>query len=210
MLNEQAAPNPSSLPRVLLRDHQLLPDAGGIYFALDGALRVWYIGKATEFRKRLPSHERLQDFDARHVTHFGYVIIEDATERDNLERRWIDFFDPPLNDLLRPPKLPVINLSLSPDEEVNEYIKLRDQMHATQVAMDRLKANIVSRCEENGGKWETASAKIYLMRKTTWKYTDAVSTMEKDLLRLKRQEELDNRAEKIDERIYPAVRLKNL
>ena len=50
------------LAKVPRRQLELLPDVGGLYFALDGAQRVWYIGQATSLKTRLLTHEKASQF----------------------------------------------------------------------------------------------------------------------------------------------------
>ena len=47
-----------SLPKVPRQQPELLPDFGGLYFALDGAQRVWYVGQAASLKQRLTTHEK--------------------------------------------------------------------------------------------------------------------------------------------------------
>ena len=56
------------LGKVLLGDHQNLPDNPGIYFAIDSASRIWYIGISTSsLRKRHSQHEKFEDFKTNKV-----------------------------------------------------------------------------------------------------------------------------------------------
>jgi hypothetical protein len=48
------------LGKVLLGDHNNLPDTPGIYFAIDSANRAWYVGISTSsLRQRHAKHEKL-------------------------------------------------------------------------------------------------------------------------------------------------------
>src|SRR5215468_9607790 len=66
-----------ALARVALSSPEMLPDCPGIYFALDNANRVWYIGMAeSSIRDRVMAHDRMTDFKRKSVTCIAWESVE--------------------------------------------------------------------------------------------------------------------------------------
>lgn len=92
-----------ALPRVHFRDRSLLPEVSGIYFVLYGAaqIRLAYVGKAENLRKRWVGHHRLPEC---HLLDTLGLAVELAwlelpsSDLDLAERLLIGRMLPPLND----------------------------------------------------------------------------------------------------------------
>jgi excinuclease UvrABC nuclease subunit len=78
---------------------------GGIYvFAARTMLTEWravYIGQTDDFSIRLPSHERRDEAMRNGATAIHAFVVQQATERDRLERLLIQYWQPQLNTQLR-------------------------------------------------------------------------------------------------------------
>jgi hypothetical protein len=86
------------LAKTLLGDHNNLPDSPGIYFALDAASRVWYVGiSTTSLRNRHAKHEKISEFKEHKIQHIAYFTWTDANDLEEWEIGYIRKFDPPLN-----------------------------------------------------------------------------------------------------------------
>src|SRR5947208_7730100 len=93
-------PKIDALPNAPLGECQSLPIAGGLYFAVDEASRVWYVGIATSLRQRHLNHERTTDFNKAGVTHIAWMAESDEDKRRIREKELVAHFAPPLNERL--------------------------------------------------------------------------------------------------------------
>ena len=93
------------------QDFNVLPynanwaDSAGIYiFCGLNQQNQWtpfYIGQASSFRDRLPSHEMWNKAQSLGATHVHAKVVEQQAQRDSLEAELIQTFQPPLNDQLK-------------------------------------------------------------------------------------------------------------
>ncbi|MBL8215685.1 MAG: hypothetical protein JNK87_33495 [Bryobacterales bacterium] len=125
-----------------------LPATGGVYLALDDANRVWYVGIADSLRTRLQVHDRLSDFEASGAKSIGWKPEENRAVRQVIEKELIEFFHPPLNKQHNFNSLPEVDLGLTPDEEVERFLRLRIRLKLIEMELELLKPNIVTRCEQ--------------------------------------------------------------
>jgi hypothetical protein len=88
-----------------LSNRTSLPRTGGIYIAFD-AERVLYIGVSRNMKSRWASHSKKKDFDRIEAVVLAWVVMSSADDRSIFEKRLIDIFRPPFNDIYvpRPPK----------------------------------------------------------------------------------------------------------
>lgn len=89
-----------ALPKVVLQAKQILPEYSGIYYVLDEANNVWYIGKAKNLRKRWQgkAHHRIYQLEAQKKKHFTiYYEQVSKTQLDNIEKQRIEKYHPHLN-----------------------------------------------------------------------------------------------------------------
>lgn len=87
----------ATLPFVPLLQKAELPEASGIYFAIDFLERVHYIGCSSNLRRRWRSHHRKRELEILENIRIAWIEIEDATLLKEFEQRLIRHFDPPLN-----------------------------------------------------------------------------------------------------------------
>ena len=131
----------NKLPRISLGDFKNLPDSPGIYFALDGASRVWYIGiSTTSLRNRHSNHEKMPEFKDNNIQHIAFFIWNDIEELESWEIGYIQKFNPPLNLNHKAMSLPQINLGYS-EGRFREIKSIKE-----------LKPNLVTLLENEGGK----------------------------------------------------------
>jgi hypothetical protein len=148
-----------ALARVALPSPEMLPDCPGIYFALDNADRVWYIGMAeSSIRDRVKAHDRMSDFKRKSVTCIAWESVERLACRGR-EAALIDFFHPPLNDVKNFNRMPEYDLGLTPEQEIERFLRLRIRLKVIELELEKLKPNIVTRCDQSGGKIQRKSSR---------------------------------------------------
>ncbi len=198
--------NVYDLPRVPLTNLKLLPAEAGLYFAIDDSGRIWYVGIAKSLRDRRSTHERLVDFKCALVTHFAWTIDLDAGSRNSNEQDFIRLFDPPLNDLHRTGRRPVIPTGRTRDEELQRFIEIKNMQSELEYELNKLKANIVSHCEEFGGKLDLPLAKVYLSSRTSYSYSSTVDLLSQELKKQKDEEVENGTAAVTSKAVFPVVR----
>jgi len=86
----------SALPSVPLEDRSRLPSEPCIYFAIDAAGVVQYIGRSINPRQRWVQHHRYKDLDDLNDVRIAYLFA-DADLLPAIERALIAWFKPALN-----------------------------------------------------------------------------------------------------------------
>lgn len=80
-------------------------DVAGVYiFCAITPQNAWlpiYVGQASSFRSRLPTHERWQEARALGANHIHAKVVPRQDDRDSLERQLIQAFQPRLNTQLK-------------------------------------------------------------------------------------------------------------
>ncbi len=197
--------NMSKLPRTILGSHDL-PEAPGIYFAIDAAKRVWYIGKATNLRQRHSQHERLNDFKLNRVQYIAYFAWEDADDINMWEQECMEKFKPPLNDLEGSEELPTINLGYDKSKWLDRYKECRLLIDALTAELEELKPNIVTLLEENDGRIKNENYSAYLNKRNSYSYPENIIELENQLKKLKKQSETDGTATLKSVTVFPIVK----
>lgn len=88
------------ISKVSLQAKQLLPEYSGIYYVLDETNVIWYIGKATNIRKRWQgkAHHRIYQLEAHKKKCFTiYCEPVSRTRLDEVEKQRIEKYQPHLN-----------------------------------------------------------------------------------------------------------------
>jgi excinuclease UvrABC nuclease subunit len=135
----------AALPKAALTDNRALPAYGGVYFALDGASRVWYVGIATSLRERHMDHDRMPDFKRAGVTQIAWMQEVNDAKRRSLEKALVERFNPPLNRNLRQHDvlpLPLLPLGRTPQEDIDRFIAVKIQIEALELELEQLKRNL--------------------------------------------------------------------
>ncbi len=178
----------SKLGKALLESLVTLPDQQGVYLAVDGASRVWYVGKAKSVRDRLANHDQLSNFKSHGVTAIAVELHGDADGCDRREKELIEYYHPPLNDHHNFHHLPECDLGLTPDQEIERFFRLRIQLKLVELELEVLKPNIVSRCEQAGGKLSHVLGSIRRQEFRSWKYSEEIDLL---TIRLKNKKKLE-------------------
>lgn len=72
----------------------------GIYIFCKVENGIWhplYIGQTDNFSDRLPNHERRQEAIRSGASHIHARVVQNAAERDQIEKILIQTYNPPLN-----------------------------------------------------------------------------------------------------------------
>jgi hypothetical protein len=177
------------LGKVSLGDHNNLPDSPGIYFAIDSASRVWYVGISTSsLRQRHSQHEKQQQFKKNKVQHIAYFVWNDEQDLNEWEFGYIQKFDPPLNMNLTQKDLPQINLGYNEEHFVSRYKEIKQQIALLSLELEELKPNLVTLLEVNGGKLKTSDFSGYTQSRRSWQYSKEIETKKQEIKLLEEQE----------------------
>ena len=172
----------TKLPRLCLNGLNGLPDSAGVYFVLDPAERVWYVGLAVSLRQRWQAHEHLNDCRSNGAEFVALREIPTDHERRELERRCIKFFRPPINDRMNNPDLPTVDFGLSPQKEVERFLRLQIQKRIIEMEIELLKPNLISQCDASSdGKITHALGTISPRDFISYGYSPEVERLAADL-----------------------------
>lgn len=199
------------LGKVLLGEHNNLPDAPGIYFATDSASRVWYVGISTSsLRQRHAKHEKLEDFRTNKIQHIAYFVWTDEQDLHEWELGYIQKFDPPLNMNLTKKELPQIDLGYSEEHFISRYREIKEQLALLEQEMEELKPNLVTLLEANGGKLADKSLGFtgYLQSRKSWQYSAEVEAKKEAIKLLEKQEQESGVATVKSTTTYPVFRFR--
>jgi len=197
------------LSRLSLTSLNGLPDSGGVYFAIDRGQRVWYVGLATSLRQRWMAHEYFEECHSNGVESIAWVEVSSDSARRELERSCIKFFRPPINDRMNHPDLPRIAFGLSPDQEVERFMRLQIQKRLIEMEIELLKPNLVSQCEgRTDGKITHYLGTISAQNYTTWTFSAEVDRLAKELKEQKAKEKANGSATVKGVKTSPIARVK--
>ena len=186
-------------------DH--LPEANGVYLALDNASRVWYVGSSNNIKHRLKSHERLDDFYNAEAIKISFMVTD---EYKGIESQLINFYDPPLNRTnidFNPPYVPVDGLT--PNQCISRYAEITELMAILKAEQDALKPNIISFIEMNandGKRYTGEGFRATLTTRKKYEYSEAVTELENKVKQLKKEETENNTAKVVGETVYPVIK----
>lgn len=199
------------LAKIPLGDHNNLPDSPGIYFALDAASRVWYVGiSTTSLRERHAKHEKLPEFKEHKIQHIAYFVWTDVDDLEEWEVGYIQKFDPPLNMNHAQKELPQIDLGYGEENYINRYREIKEQIALLEQEMEELKPNLVTLLEREGGKIADKMLGFsgYLVSRKTYQYSPKIESFTDLLKQAKKQEEEDGTAAVKSITTYPTFRFK--
>jgi excinuclease UvrABC nuclease subunit len=89
-----------ALPWLPFAQRQDLPTHACIYFMLDDAGQVLYIGKTINLHNRIATHHRLPQLRACDGCRIAWLLVTDATLLTGIEMACIDYFQPAWNHTL--------------------------------------------------------------------------------------------------------------
>lgn len=90
--------NPLNLPSVPLDCRKALPECPGIYFAIDSAGAVQYIGRSNNIRQRWLTHHRYSQLEALGSVAVAWLQVSDSLLLPSIEAALIEYFQPLLNN----------------------------------------------------------------------------------------------------------------
>jgi hypothetical protein len=178
----------ASLARAPIGELSFLPAACGIYLAIDAADRVWYVGKAVSIRERLNGHEKMAKFSEKKVAAIAFQTEADEKRYSQLEVDAIKHFHPPLNDQHNFNELPRADFGLSPEEEIERFFLLRIDLKMISLELAALAPNIVSQCEQAGGRISHQNGSLWYVTVQSWKYSEECEKQKQELLRRQKDE----------------------
>jgi hypothetical protein len=177
------------LGRAPLGEPSFLPASGGVYLAIDTANRVWYVGKAeSSIRERLAGHEKLTEFKEKEATLIAWQTEADEERCSQLEKAAIEHFHPPLNFQHNFNELPRAAFGLSPDEEIERFFQLRINSKIIELELAALEPNIVTHCQQAGGKITHLHGTLWYQTVPSWKYSEECEEQKQQLLQRQKQE----------------------
>lgn len=199
------------LAKTLLGDYRNLPDSPGIYFALDSASRVWYVGiSTTSLRSRHAKHEKLSEFKQNKIQHIAYFVWTDVDDLEEWEIGYVRKFNPPLNMNHVYKELPHIDLGYGEENYINRYKEIKEQIALLEQEMEELKPNLVTLLEREGGKIADKALGFsgYLTSRKTWQYSLKVEALKDLIKQTQKQEEEDGTAIVKSITTYPTFRFR--
>ncbi|NJK99513.1 MAG: hypothetical protein HC910_02715 [Spirulinaceae cyanobacterium SM2_1_0] len=195
------------LPTIPFGQFERCEEIAACYFMQDDFGRVWYIGQAHNLRQQLVSEaaavedsvaDRYAQFTANHITTVAIWSAPSDGVLAAATARWLELFDPPLNDPERPYRLPVIPDDLNPEQAARRFMEIKAMITALQAEAEALKPNVVSFVEEygtDGQKIEIPElGKISLSARKNWRYSSKVEALSNKLKQLKKEEERNGTA----------------
>lgn len=194
------------LAKVTLDNTQNLPDLPGIYFACDAAYRVWYVGISSSLRNRHQSHEKHDDFILNNVQYICFLTWNDLEDLEEWEHEYIQKFNPPLNNNLVDPELPIIDLGYDKSQYLARYKEIKLIQKVLEQELEELRLNLVTLIEENDGRIKTNDFNAWVSKRVTYQYSRQLEHDEKMIKERKKQEELEGIATIKSVSIYPVVR----
>ena len=193
------------LAKVTLTNAQNLPDSPGIYFACDAAYRVWYIGISSSLQDVFKHHDT-SDLVINNVQYISYLLWNDMDDLEEWEHEYIQKFNPPLNNNLTDPELPIIDLGYDKSQYLARYKEIKLIQKALEQELEELKPNLVTLLEDNNGKIKTNDYNAYVSKRVTYQYSRQLEHDERVIKERKKQEESEGIATIKSVSIYPVVR----
>ncbi len=196
-----------SLGRAPIGEPGFLPALGGVYLAIDAADRVWYVGQALSIRNRLSAHEKMPLFLEKKATLIAWQTEPDEERCAQLEIAAIGHFHPPLNDQHNFNALPHADFGLTPDEEIERYLQRRIDLKLIELELAALGPNIVSHCEQAGGKITHGLGSIWYLTAKSYNYSSECEQQKQALLLRQKTEKEDGTAAVKSETTSPRYKL---
>ena len=91
-----------ALPSLPFEERRRLPKCAAIYFVLNAAGTVLYIGQSINLAVRWVAHHRATRLIDKQATRISWLTIEDETLLDDIESACIAYFDPICNGYREP------------------------------------------------------------------------------------------------------------
>jgi excinuclease UvrABC nuclease subunit len=89
---------PLDLPSVPLKQRKTLPECPGIYFAIDDAGVIQYIGRSNNIQQRWLQHHRYSQLEVLENVQIAWIQVSDSLLLPSIESALIEYFQPLLNN----------------------------------------------------------------------------------------------------------------
>jgi GIY-YIG catalytic domain len=111
--------NLSTLPFVSLDCRKDLPECPGIYFVVDNAGTVQYIGRSNNIRQRWSRHHRYNQLKMLESVVVAWLQVSDSLLLSSIEIALIEYFQPLLNNQVTPDKQKrtFLQIAISPEKK---------------------------------------------------------------------------------------------
>jgi hypothetical protein len=196
----------ADLAKAPLNQLDLLPASAGVYFAVDAAGRVWYIGRAGSIRERLKEHNQMPKFREHGVALIAWQPEADDTRCGELEEELIKCYHPPLNFQHNFSELPRVDFGLSPEAEIERFLRLKIQLKLIMLEVAALSPNIVSQCEQAGGRVTHQLGTVTYQTYESWQFSKEAQRLKQELLQRQKDEKEDGRAVVISSTTAPRAK----
>ena len=145
----------------------------------------------------------MPDFRTRGVTVIVWKEFEEEKCHE-VETAAIRFFGPPLN-LQNNNAFPCSASGLSPDEEIERFLRLKFEQRWIDLELEALKPNIVSHCLQAGGEVSHVLGTLKTRPYSSWQFSPAVDELQDRVTQLKWQEQENGVATKIERTVPYAI-----
>ncbi|MHC5768088.1 MAG: GIY-YIG nuclease family protein [Nostoc sp.] len=129
---------PLALPSKSIVEKKSLPECSCVYFLIKQENEIVYVGQTNNLYKRIKSHEKIKQLKNIDII-ISWVEVKDLCEAYDLERFFIDKFEPRLNK-------DVSNLnSLRPTSEYLCYMCIKENDLTEEAINKRMRKNKISK-----------------------------------------------------------------
>jgi hypothetical protein len=194
------------LPKVKISELDFLPTTSGLFFVIDHALRVWYVGTAKNLRESLKEDQMYSIITGNLVSQVAYFQWEDWDDLTDWEVDCLAKFNPPLNLGLEESQLPVADLGYSQSQYLNRYKDIQDMIKILEQEKEELKPNIISLLEENDDKIHADTLKAWISSRKSYTYSPQLESMRREIAEMQKDEELSGVAQVKSVLVFPVVK----
>jgi len=139
------------------------------------------------------------------VTLIAWLPEADETRCGELEEELIKCYRPPLNFQHNFSELPRVDLELSPEAEIERFLRLKIQLKLITLEVAALSPDVVSQCEQGGGKVTHQLGTITYQTYESWQFSKEAQKLKQTLQRQKDEKE-DGRAVVVSSTIVPKAK----
>jgi hypothetical protein len=116
-------------------------------------------------------------------------------------------FHPPLNDQHNFNELPRADFGLSPEEEIERFFQLKIDWKMINLELAALAPNIVSQCEQAGGKILHQNGSLWCGTAQSWQYSEECERQKEQVLQRQKDERENGTALVTSEKTSPRYKL---
>jgi hypothetical protein len=198
--------NIKKLPKVRISNPEALPPTSGLFFAIDNAARVWYVGTAKNLRESLKAEKIYSTFTFDTISWIAYFSWEDWDDLTDWEIDCLSKFNPPMNTSEDKCPLPIANLGYSQTQYLNRYKEIQDMIRLLEQEKDDLKPSIVSLIEVSDGVIATDSFTARISTRRSYTYSSQLEAMRRDVVSRQKDEEQSGVAQVKSESVFPVIK----